>query len=428
MTLPSNTEFEGNTTANFKVRLPEKISLAGQWEVALVEMMYPHSWYNVSGLELQGPDLETDMFLPSTMHPNSFLVWIYDRLWVQCLIPPNNYSDTQNLIDAMQFGLKYAVEKSKKRLLQESEKIRSFHQNKINEFHGEIRQAQNKMESLIVAIDEGSVIQKRQKRDIDAAGILTAIVPGGSLITGTFIDPLLKGKTPTIINKSNPGGIITEVVEQLEKIEQHKLDQIRKDKEKKKVKEAYEETFQKLQVEMASHTQQLNDWHAKEELLNSRIDGDGLPIKFGYDMLLRRVYIEVEDTMITEVKVNPSLAYMLGFSDSDNPTSFTKSRTVATYSPDLSGGFYALYVYCTQVENQIVGNYRVPLLRTVHVEGRHGDICETVFPSPHYIPVLSKEFDAIEIDIKDDKNRSVKFSFGKTVAKLHFRKKRTMLL
>ena len=49
LTLPSNSSlayFPNNTVANFRVKLSETIVLSGrrQWEVALTEMHYPHTW------------------------------------------------------------------------------------------------------------------------------------------------------------------------------------------------------------------------------------------------------------------------------------------------------------------------------------------------------------------------------------------------
>jgi hypothetical protein len=47
LTLPSNsslTYFPNNTVANFRVKLAETIVLPGQWEVALTELHYPHTW------------------------------------------------------------------------------------------------------------------------------------------------------------------------------------------------------------------------------------------------------------------------------------------------------------------------------------------------------------------------------------------------
>ena len=36
-----------NTMANFKTKLPNRVELEGRWEVGLVEMQYPHTWYNL---------------------------------------------------------------------------------------------------------------------------------------------------------------------------------------------------------------------------------------------------------------------------------------------------------------------------------------------------------------------------------------------
>jgi hypothetical protein len=47
LTLPSNSSlayFPTNTVANFRVKLAETIVLPGQWEVALTELHYPHTW------------------------------------------------------------------------------------------------------------------------------------------------------------------------------------------------------------------------------------------------------------------------------------------------------------------------------------------------------------------------------------------------
>jgi hypothetical protein len=47
LTLPSNSSvayFQNNTVANFRVKLAETIVLPGQWEVALTELHYPHTW------------------------------------------------------------------------------------------------------------------------------------------------------------------------------------------------------------------------------------------------------------------------------------------------------------------------------------------------------------------------------------------------
>ena len=54
VTLPSNASmdyYKANTLANFTTRLPNVIDLTGDWEVGLVEIQYPHNWYNVPAEE-----------------------------------------------------------------------------------------------------------------------------------------------------------------------------------------------------------------------------------------------------------------------------------------------------------------------------------------------------------------------------------------
>jgi len=44
ITIPSNT-YEENTASNFRIVLPQRIRLEGEWEVGLAEIIYPNSWY-----------------------------------------------------------------------------------------------------------------------------------------------------------------------------------------------------------------------------------------------------------------------------------------------------------------------------------------------------------------------------------------------
>lgn len=51
LTLPSDNSlnyFPENKISHFITRLPTPIELRGEWEVGLVELMYPHTWYNVN--------------------------------------------------------------------------------------------------------------------------------------------------------------------------------------------------------------------------------------------------------------------------------------------------------------------------------------------------------------------------------------------
>ena len=39
--------FLDNTLTEYRVGLPQTITLEGEWEVALTEIHYPHSWNNI---------------------------------------------------------------------------------------------------------------------------------------------------------------------------------------------------------------------------------------------------------------------------------------------------------------------------------------------------------------------------------------------
>ena len=52
--LPSDSSvgsYPNNTVARFVTKLPERIHLEGDYEMALAEIIYPHSWYNVDNTD-----------------------------------------------------------------------------------------------------------------------------------------------------------------------------------------------------------------------------------------------------------------------------------------------------------------------------------------------------------------------------------------
>jgi len=141
-----------------------------------------------------------------------------------------------------------------------------------------------------------------------------------------------------------------------------------------------------------------------------------------YDQIRKRVRLNLNTTLIKECFLGKHLQYLLGF-PSDQSITFTAEKNLATYPPDLTGSFNTLYVYCNLVESQIVGGSLVPLLRTVPIEGKFGDSINKVFLSPHYLDLRTNSFDTIEISIRDDTDKPVKFNFGKSIVKLHLRKR-----
>ena len=84
--LPSNAsldKFPNNTLTEYRVYLPQTISLTGDWEVALTEIHYPHSWNNVQG------NAENRFYLRDQQ---------LDEMWEPLIVPPGYYTSVADLI------------------------------------------------------------------------------------------------------------------------------------------------------------------------------------------------------------------------------------------------------------------------------------------------------------------------------------------
>jgi hypothetical protein len=155
-------------------------------------------------------------------------------------------------------------------------------------------------------------------------------------------------------------------------------------------------------------------------------------VKFKYDPHSRRVSIIVENpkTYNYTVFLSPLLQYMLGFTTDTTLKGFKKGINKAKYPPDMTGGASSLYVYSDCVAPQIVGSTLAPLLRVVPIRiggMTYGQPIIEIFIQPHYLPVISKSLNSVEISIKTDQYEDMQFNFGKSVVKLHFVKKSVRL-
>ena len=84
--LPSNASLDkspDNTLTEYRVCLPQTISLTREWEVALTEIHYPHSWNNVQG------NVENRLYL---------LNQELDGMWEPLIVPPGHYCLVADLI------------------------------------------------------------------------------------------------------------------------------------------------------------------------------------------------------------------------------------------------------------------------------------------------------------------------------------------
>ena len=154
------------------------------------------------------------------------------------------------------------------------------------------------------------------------------------------------------------------------------------------------------------------------KLIASRLDQDGSNqhATFSNAVQEQRTLLQTSDGMM--VTISEELADMLGFRATD-----LAGDVKGDYRHDISRGFHSLYVYCSVCEPQIVGDVKVPLLRTVALRGVPGEHVTITYSTPHYVPVGTPHMTTIEMHIKDDTNQDVPFTSGKVVCKLHFRPK-----
>ena len=82
----------------------------------------------------------------------------------------------------------------------------------------------------------------------------------------------------------------------------------------------------------------------------------------------------------------------------------------------------SLYIYCDIIEDNIVGDVRAKLLRTVPVNGEQSDTINISFSKLYYHPVRPGYISDVEIMICDDTGVKINFGPAKTVIVLHMRK------
>jgi hypothetical protein len=104
-----------------------------------------------------------------------------------------------------------------------------------------------------------------------------------------------------------------------------------------------------------------------------------------------------------------------------------KANDKFKYGVDLNLGMNHLFIYSDLSEYTLVGDVEVPLLRVVPFEPRTkagtNPHLHIEFLNLHYVPVSKSFFDEISIHISGDAEKEVHFTHGKSMVKLHFRRK-----
>ena len=111
------------------------------------------------------------------------------------------------------------------------------------------------------------------------------------------------------------------------------------------------------------------------------------------DKLTRKISIHIFDGM--RIFFSPGLGNILGYDEREDVIN-VYGRPDAditlhnTYNTEVN--CQSLFVYCDILEQVIVGDTKAPLLRSLSVSGKHGNIVREIYDKPMYVPVQKKHF------------------------------------
>ena len=120
-----------------------------------------------------------------------------------------------------------------------------------------------------------------------------------------------------------------------------------------------------------------------------------------------------------KVTLSKDLQEILGFNDDE----ISGLPTASVRPPDILRGMTALYVYVDIVAPRIVGDTRVPLLRTVPIgDVKPHDNVFVPFSNPQFVPVTFTNTRVIKTRVCRDDGTVVDFKSGKTILNLELRR------
>ena len=100
-------------------------------------------------------------------------------------------------------------------------------------------------------------------------------------------------------------------------------------------------------------------------------------------------------------------------------------RQIATRSVDTTLGLPAMMlIYCDIAEPQLYSNVVTSIIRTVSIDKisyKYGNMACTTYNRPIYVPVMKRQFQTIEINIRESNGSVMSFSHGTSTLVLHFR-------
>lgn len=163
---------------------------------------------------------------------------------------------------------------------------------------------------------------------------------------------------------------------------------------------------------------------AIQKAVGKLLHDNEMTFHIGYSTPKKRVKFNSTHTEMG-LHFHPKLLMKLGGVSMMMGDIYPTDKNPFPYGVDLNVGTNHLFIYSDLADFTFLGNIEAPILRVVPFESTRKDSNHTheEFLNLHYIPISKSNFDEIEINIRGDTGEVVHFVEGKSMVKLHFRKK-----
>ncbi len=388
---PTSPEQISNTIGNFITRLPRKLNFSEDWEVALTSISYTKSWYNIhkdQKLKLvqdTSNEFQVEELLPAGNYEIEDLLTIINQIFERFLFsqtiiktpPILTYNQQSNKV-IIQLGLTNSNEFI-------FPKFTDFLANLLGLTDSQNRQY-GSIKNYKKFIHKERIIQKDSN---DIYINLNEPVRNPSNTTIVTETPSLQEPVINALNTTN----VTETPSS-----QNNSSQVSQSSSQQTVVNRSGNQNTGGSVDSRKQVQQPTNKYIKlEPKFHSRTVK--LPQQTGIESLSRA------ERSVNEFEEK---TFVQGFGE-----------------VTLFGTIKSLFVYCNIIKPNIVSDTEVPLIRRVEIpsDKKFGQTVEINYSLPEYYPLVTHEFQSIEIDIKDDTNKRIEFAFGRVSIALRFRKK-----
>ena len=150
-------------------------------------------------------------------------------------------------------------------------------------------------------------------------------------------------------------------------------------------------------------------------------------VSITYDALSQRLKVSAQNERQVRIIFPNQFAQILGLDPTMNGKPIGNEENMFKFNVNLHNNFRSLYVYSDIASFTFIGDTVAPLLRIVSFShnSKTGYVCKE-FKTLHYVSVSKSvvHVDQVHITIKTENGSVVPFVTGKTILKLHFRRKK----